>query len=109
MRGAGPKDETACLTLLFAEKCFDWVEADERGPTGILTWASSLAPAFPGRGRVAGRALVAVTVAQPSRIRTGFPDMRPRALAELAPPVSKNGLVYTYRRSLQARSPPGDA
>jgi len=37
----------AGLILLFAEKCPER-GADERNPTGILTSASILAPAFPG-------------------------------------------------------------
>jgi hypothetical protein len=30
--------------LLFAEKCLETFEADERNQTGILTWASDLFP-----------------------------------------------------------------
>jgi hypothetical protein len=32
------------LILLFAEKCPESFGADERDPTGILTWASNLIP-----------------------------------------------------------------
>jgi hypothetical protein len=32
------------LILLFAEKCPEAFGADERNPTGILTWASNLLP-----------------------------------------------------------------
>ena len=82
-RQAGP-------ILLFAEKCPETFEADERNPTGILTWASDLFP--PSRLAAVALGIVAVTVAQPSRNLTGFPDIRLR-WAESLPPVSKNNLI----------------
>jgi hypothetical protein len=51
--------------------------ADERDPTGILTSASDLFPPSRPRRTVA-LGVVAVTVAQPSRNLTGFPDIGPR-------------------------------
>jgi hypothetical protein len=59
--------------LLFAEKCFESLEADERIQTGILTWASNLFP--PSRLATVALRIVAVTVAQPSPIFTEFPDI----------------------------------
>ena len=59
--------------LLFAEKCPETFEADERNQTGILTLASDLFP--PSRLAAVALGIVAVTVAQPSRILTGFPDI----------------------------------
>jgi len=49
------------------------VEADEHNQTGILTSASNLIP--PSRLAAVDLELVAVTVAQPSRNLTGFPDI----------------------------------
>ena len=49
-------------------------EPDEHSQTGILTSASNRLPAFPIRFGGIGE-FVAVTVAQPSRIFTGFPDI----------------------------------
>ena len=48
--------------------------ADERNQTGILTWALNLIPPSRTKHAVALE-FVAVTVAQPSRILTGFPDI----------------------------------
>ena len=59
--------------LLFAEKCPETFGADERNPTGILTAASCLFP--PSRPGAVALGIVAVTVAQPSRNLTGFPDI----------------------------------
>ena len=59
--------------LLFAEKCPESLGADERSQTGILTLASDLFP--PSRPWAVALGIVAVTVAQPSRIHTGFPDI----------------------------------
>jgi len=59
--------------LLFAEKCSGTSRADERNQTGILTSASDLFP--PSRPGAVALGVVAVTVAQPSRILTGFPDI----------------------------------
>ena len=59
--------------LLFAEKCPETFGADERIQTGILTWASDLFP--PSRLAAVALGIVAVTVAQPSRILNGFPDI----------------------------------
>ena len=59
--------------LLFAEKCPEAFGADERSQTGILTLASDLFP--PSRLAAVALGIVAVTVAQPSRILTGFPDI----------------------------------
>jgi hypothetical protein len=51
-------------------------DRDEHSQTGILTSASYRLPAFPLRNAKQWlREFVAVTVAQPSRIRTGFPDV----------------------------------
>ena len=61
------------LILLFAEKRPER-GADECIQTGILTSASNLIPAFPNLARWHWE-FVAVTVAQPSRIHTGFPDI----------------------------------
>jgi hypothetical protein len=47
---------------------------DEHNQTGILTSASNLTPAFPVFIQWHWE-FVAVTVAQPSRIHTGFPDI----------------------------------
>ena len=47
--------------------------ADERNQTGILTPASDLLP--PSRCEAVAMGFVADTVAQPSRILTGFPDI----------------------------------
>jgi hypothetical protein len=60
------------LILLFAEKC-PKRGADECNQTGILTSASNLIP--PSRLASVALEIVAVTVAQPSRILTGFPDI----------------------------------
>ena len=60
------------LILLFAEKC-PKRGADERSQTDILTSASSLIP--PSRLASVALEFVAVTVAQPSRNFTGFPDI----------------------------------
>jgi len=49
---------------------------DEHSQTGILTSASNRLPAFPSRNAEQWLwEFVAVTVAQPSRIFTGFPDI----------------------------------
>ena len=48
---------------------------DEHSQTGILTSASNRLPAFPIRVGGNFGEFVAVTVAQPSRIFTGFPDI----------------------------------
>ena len=61
------------LILLFAEKCSETFGTDEHNQTGILTSASDLIP--PSRLAAVDLELVAVTVAQPSRILTGFPDI----------------------------------
>lgn len=49
--------------------------ADERNQTGILTWASNLIPPSRLLNFAVALEFVAVTVAQPSRILTGFPDI----------------------------------
>jgi len=58
------------LRRSLAEVSFD---RDERIQTGILTSASNLFP--PSRLASVALGAVAVTVAQPSRILTGFPDI----------------------------------
>jgi hypothetical protein len=58
------------LRRSLAEVSFD---RDERNQTGILTSASNLIP--PSRFSSVALEFVAVTVAQPSRIFTGFPDI----------------------------------
>jgi hypothetical protein len=51
-------------------------QPDEHSQTGILTSASNRLPAFPSRTAEQWPwEFVAVTVAQPSRIFTGFPDI----------------------------------
>jgi len=51
-------------------------DRDEHSQTGILTSASNRLPAFPSRSAEQWLwEFVAVTVAQPSRIFTGFPDV----------------------------------
>jgi len=60
------------LILLFAEKR-PGRGADECIQTGILTSASNLIP--PSRFASVALEIVAVTVAQPSRNFTGFPDI----------------------------------
>jgi hypothetical protein len=64
----------AGLILLFAEKRPETFGADERNQTGILTWASNLIPPSRRASPAVVWEFVAVTVAQPSRILTGFPD-----------------------------------
>jgi hypothetical protein len=61
------------LIVLFAEKRPGKAGADEYNQTGILTSASNLFP--PSRPWAVALGVVAVTVAQPSRIYTGFPDI----------------------------------
>jgi hypothetical protein len=80
-------------------------EPDEHSQTGILTSASNLIP--PSRRRSctheAGQWLwefVAVTVAQPSRIFTGFPDIRLRTADDQRRPFQRTFRFYARNRSL---------
>jgi hypothetical protein len=81
-RAAQKQSERTGLIFLFAEKCPDTLGADERNPTGILTWASNLIPPSRFASETVALEFVAVTVAQPSRIHTGFPDIGLHWLAE---------------------------
>ena len=74
-RAAQKQSGRTGLIFLFAEKRPDTLGADERNPTGILTWASNLIPPSRFASETVALEFVAVTVAQPSRIHTGFPDI----------------------------------
>jgi hypothetical protein len=64
-------EKSAIVATVIDRRCND---RDEHSQTGILTSASDRLPAFPIRFGGSWE-FVAVTVAQPSRIFTGFPDI----------------------------------
>src|SRR6516165_9210413 len=85
-------DRQAGPILLFAEKCLETFEADERSPTGILTWASNLFP--PSRPTGSGIGNCSRHSGATVSDSHGVPRHLTALMTEIVPSVSKNDLVW---------------